>query len=270
MSRGDIAIMGCGWLGLPLAKSLIREGYGVYGTTTAKNKLPVLESVGIAPFRVSVSEEGITGPITSLLEDKEILVINIPPKLRGPNPRDYVKKMEHVCKALKNSKVKKTVFVSSISVYGDGQGMVTDDTPPRPTTESGKQLLASEKLFQAIPNIETTIIRFGGLIGDDRHPITMLSGKKGLDNGNHPVNLIHLDDCIAIIESIIKEHWWGEILNAVFPLHPSKKEYYQQTAHQKGLILPKYDRNSTLPGKIINPNRLVQLKKYVFKTSILR
>ncbi|MBD0779250.1 NAD(P)H-binding protein [Maribacter sp. ANRC-HE7] len=265
----NIAIMGCGWLGFSLAKSLIHQGFTIFGTTTSEDKIPMLQTVGITPYKISISEKGLNGPITTLLEDAETLIINIPPKLRGSNPENYIKKMEHLCGALKKSKVKKVVFVSSTSVYGNDQGVVTDDILPKPTTASGKQLLASEKLFLALPNIETTIIRFGGLIGKDRHPITMLSGKKGLRNGNHPVNLIHLEDCIGIIESILKKQWWGEIFNAAFPLHPTKKDYYQRMANQKGLIYPEYDENSSLSGKIVDSSRLIHVKKYVFKTSIL-
>ncbi|WP_305829279.1 hypothetical protein [Photobacterium leiognathi] len=31
----QVAICGCGWLGLPLAKALYQQGYNVYGTKTA-------------------------------------------------------------------------------------------------------------------------------------------------------------------------------------------------------------------------------------------
>ena len=261
--------MGCGWLGLPLARSLIGEGYEVYGTTTSKDKLPQLQKAGIVPYSISLSEDTIDGPIKEFLEKVTILVINVPPKLRGPNGENYIKKMELVHSAISNSKVRKVLFVSSTSVYGDVQGRVTEETMPRPGTESGRQLLASERLFESTPNIETTIIRFGGLIGKDRHPIYMLSGKERLKNGNHPVNLIHLDDCISIISSVIQKNWWGEIFNAVYPLHPTKKEYYHQVAAKKGLVLPKYAQNSTLSGKEISSRRLIYVKKYDFKASIL-
>ena len=50
----------------------------------------------------------------------------------------------------------------------------------------------------------TTVIRFGGLIGYDRMPGKFLTGKKDLPNGDAPVNLIHRDDCVQIIYQIIK------------------------------------------------------------------
>ena len=261
--------MGCGWLGFPLAKVLIKEGYEVHGTTTTKDKLPALEKKGVNAYLISISEDTINGPIEDFLKKLDVLVINVPPKLRGARSENYIEKMELVSRAISESKIRKIVFVSSTSVYGNIQGKVSEETEPQPTTESGIQLLASEEIFRAMPNLETTIIRFGGLIGEDRHPINMLSGRSGLKNGNHPVNLIHLDDCISILGLVIKNNWWGEIFNAVYPLHPTKKEYYQQVATKKGMILPKYGGNSQFLGKEINSSRLIFVKKYIFKTSIL-
>ena len=261
--------MGCGWLGLPLAKALIKNGYDVHGTTTSKDKLPELEKEGINAYLISLSEEKIAGNISDFLADAEVLIINIPPKLRGGNKENYVKKMQLLLESVKAAKTKKVIFVSSTSVYGNIEGEVTEETIPQPNTESGKQLLASEDLFKNTSELRTTIIRFGGLIGPDRHPINMLSGRKGLKNGNHPVNLIHLDDCISILSLVIKNNWWGEIFNAVYPLHPAKKEYYHQVAAKKGIILPEYGQKSQISGKEIDSSRLLYVKKYIFTTSII-
>ena len=39
----QISILGCGWLGLPLAQQLVHEGYQIHGATTSEKKLIVLE-----------------------------------------------------------------------------------------------------------------------------------------------------------------------------------------------------------------------------------
>jgi len=213
--------MGCGWLGFPLAESFVKNGYGVNGSTTSEEKLKNLEKAGIVPFLISLSEDDIQGNIDDFLEDVEILIINVPPKLRGGNKENYVEKMKLLHGAISHSAVQKVIFVSSTSVYGDLEGEVTEETEPRPATESGRQLLASENIFREDAGLQTSIIRFGGLIGSDRHPINMLSGKKGLSNGNHPINLIHLNDCIRIIQSIIEKNWWNETFNGVFPYLPN-------------------------------------------------
>ena len=42
MQKETITILGCGWLGLPLAQTLVKEGYSVKGSTTTEDKLEVL------------------------------------------------------------------------------------------------------------------------------------------------------------------------------------------------------------------------------------
>ena len=43
----QVSILGCGWLGLPLAKALIGEGYTVKGSTTTPAKLNLLKEEGV-------------------------------------------------------------------------------------------------------------------------------------------------------------------------------------------------------------------------------
>ena len=260
--------MGCGWLGLPLAMAFVEGSYLVRGTTTSEYKLGMLKKEGVTPFLISLSEEKIVGNISDFLVDAEVLVINIPPKLRGGNKENYVKKMQLLLESVKAAKTKKVIFVSSTSVYGDINAEVTEETIPKPSTESGKQLLASENLFKNTPELQTTIIRFGGLIGPDRHPVTMLSGRKGLTNGNAVINLIHVEDCIGIIKAIIQDDWWDELFNGVYPYHPTKQEYYSSEAQKRGLTIPVYSNTSLHPGNKIDSRKLIHVKKYRFNTPI--
>ncbi|WP_297692529.1 SDR family oxidoreductase [uncultured Eudoraea sp.] len=250
--KNTIGIIGCGWLGLPLAKSLIQDGYQVYGSTTNSLKLPILEEAGITPYLIILGPDGITGSITELLDRLDVLIINVPPKLRGNNNENYVLKMKFLHDKIGKSSVKKILFISSTSVYGTAEGEVTEDTVPMPVTESGRQLLEVEKIFQKDKTIQSSIIRFGGLIGPKRHPITMLSGKKELSNGNEPVNLIHLDDCIHLIKVVLENNWWDQIFNGVYPDHPLKRDYYSHMADKNSLPRPQYLTSGyNKSGKII-------------------
>ncbi|WP_422082363.1 SDR family oxidoreductase [Ulvibacterium sp.] len=264
----SIAIMGCGWLGLPLAKSFVDEGHTVHGSTTSEEKLPVLEKEGIRPFLISLSEEGPKGPVLHFLRDVDSIIINVPPKLRGGNRENYIEKIRGLYNAIKASSVRQIVFVSSTSVYGDIDGEVTEDTVPKPVTESGRQLLVTEDIFRNDSELQTTIVRFGGLIGPNRHPVTMLSGRIGLVNGTAPINLIHLDDCINILKTIIGQGWWNEVFNAVYPDHPPKAEYYAAEAEQRGIPAPDYSKDSVQKGKKVQSSKLILVKKYCFNTSI--
>ncbi|MGB5818469.1 MAG: SDR family oxidoreductase [Saonia sp.] len=266
--NSTIGILGCGWLGLPLAQSLLTEGYRVHGSTTSPEKLNLLKTMGIQAFLVSLGPDTVTGDIPAFLSTVDILIINVPPKLRGGNTASFIKKMQRLLDVIKASDIKKIVFVSSTSVYGEIEGELTESTVPLPGTESGKQLLASEGLFANDDQLQTTIIRFGGLIGPTRHPITHLSGKKQLPNGNAYINLIHLEDCIRIITAIVTEGWWNELFNGVYPHHPTKKEYYTLEAQKRELLPPEYLPNDREMGKKIISNRLINVKKFDFTTSI--
>lgn len=261
--------MGCGWLGMPVAQELLQQGYTVHGSTTSHDKLVTLGEMGISPFQISLSENGIEGPIENFLENVRVLIINVPPNLRGANSENYEQKIGHLHEAIKNSEVSKIIFISSTSVYGDLEGDVKETSVPHPETASGKQILATEEKLLYDPDLETAIVRFGGLIGPNRHPISFLAGKKDLSNGNHPINLIHLEDCVHIITTILKEGYWGEIFNGVYPLHPPKKDYYTTEAQKRGLEAPQYTDSKHSLGKKVIPYNLMERKKFIFKKSIV-
>lgn len=275
----NISILGCGWLGLPLAKTLIKKGHSVNGSTTSESKLQILESAGINPFIVTLSEvegalesESVSESIHDFLDNSEILIIDIPPKLRGTNVdssqslrKIFVEKIQNLIPFIEKSTVKKVLFVSSTSVYGDENGNITEETIPNPETESGKQLLLAEALLQKNQNFETTILRFGGLIGEDRHPVKFLAGKENLENPDAPVNLIHQKDCIGVIEEIIHQSKWNEVFNAVAPFHPTREEYYTQKAKEQNLILPKFSAEKSNIKKVISSEKIENTLNYKFK-----
>ena len=63
----QISILGCGWLGLPLAKSLLQNGFSIKGSTTSLEKISLLESEGIATFLVRLEEHQISESIADFL-----------------------------------------------------------------------------------------------------------------------------------------------------------------------------------------------------------
>lgn len=279
----NISILGCGWLGLPLAKTFIEKGHSVNGSTTSESKLQILENAGINPFVVilrdpeasgegTLESESVSESIHAFLDNSEILIIDIPPKLRGSNAdssqssrKIFVEKIKNLLPFIEKSKIKKVLFVSSTSVYRDENGIITEETIPNPETESGKQLLLAEELLQKNQNFETTILRFGGLIGEDRHPVKFLAGKENLENPDAPVNLIHQKDCITVIEEIIHQSKWNEVFNAVVPFHPTREEYYTQKAKEQNLTLPKFSAEKSNIKKVISSEKIENTLNYKFK-----
>ena len=272
----QISILGCGWLGLPLAKSLLEKGFSVNGSTTSVEKIAVLENAGIHPFLVSLSAvevlEETKISIENFLQNSDVLIIDIPPKLRGDSSENFVAKIQNIIPFIEKSLVEKMIFVSSTSVYADDNSIITEETKPNPDTESGKQLLEAEQLLQSNKNFQTTIVRFGGLIGEDRHPIKFLAGRKNIENPEGPINLIHQIDCIGIIEEILKHPETSgqidkssEVFNAVAPFHPTRKEYYTQKAIELDLPLPEFEVSKTSIGKTILSDKVESILNYKFE-----
>lgn len=260
----QISILGCGWLGLPLAKALLKKGFLVKGSTTSMEKIPLIKTAGIEPFIIQLEEEKISESITDFLADSQILIVDIPPKLRGNSNENFVAKIATLIPFIENSTIEKVLFVSSTSVYGEDNGLVTDETPLNPDSEGGRQLAIVEGLLQKNSRFETTILRFGGLIGEDRNPVRFLSGRENIENPDAPINLIHQEDCIGIIEKIIELDSWNKTYNAVAPFHPTRKEYYTQKATDLNLALPKFAASNTMAGKTILSDTLKNSLQYSF------
>lgn len=263
-----ISILGCGWLGESLAYRFLEEGFLLKGSTTTQEKLSLLQSKGISSYKIVLFEDYIEGNIQEFLSNSTILIVNIPPKLRKNNAENFVSKILILIAEIEKSSIQKVLFVSSTSVYNDDQLFVTEETKPLPNSESGKQLLRVEQILIENKNFETTIVRFGGLIGLNRHPIKMLSGKNDIENPDLPINLIHLNDCIEIILKIIKTNQWNEIFNAVYPKHLSKKEYYSQKAIEYNLTLPHFKTININIGKTVSSVKINSLLNYTFKNEV--
>ncbi len=273
--RRKTSILGIGWLGFPLAKKLIKIGYNVKGSTTSESKLENLKTNNIKPFQIELSEKEINGNIEGFLDDSEILIIDIPPKLRRNPKENFVEKMKLLITEIEKSTVKNVLFVSSTSVYADGFPIVEIDenSIPNPDSDSGEQLLQVEKLLLSNNNFQTTILRFGGLIGEDRHPIKFLAGKTNVENPDAPINLIHQEDCIGIIVEMLNRvqhdrEIGNVVFNAVTPQHPARKEYYTQKAIENNLSLPIFDDSKKSVGKLISSKKVEEVLAYKFTAEI--
>jgi len=268
--NNQVSIIGCGWLGFPLAKELVKKGYKVKGTTTSKDKIALLANEQIDAFHLQVSSDSVVGDIEKSLFQSDVLVLNIPPGLRKNPKSNYVGQIKNLIPYIVTSQIKKVLFISSTSVYKDEESFpeITEDTKANPDSESGKQLLKTEELLLNQPHFKTTVLRFAGLIGNGRHPAKQLSGKTNLGNAVAPVNLIHLEDCLEIIQKIIESDVFGEIFNASTEPHPSKKSYYTSVCKSMNLPLPNYNLTKISKGKIIHSNKLKKLLNYQFQIKL--
>ena len=251
-----ISILGCGWLGFPFAKNLLNKGWHVNGSTTSISKADTLRTAGIQPFIIDLNH------IKSLDKTNffasEYLLINIPPRHNFRQPKAYLPLMEKI----ESSPIKKIIFISSTSVYPTTNSIVTEADTDNISPDDNP-LLGIERLFQK-SQMQTTIVRFGGLIGEHRYPGRFFKPGKQIAGGTTPVNLIHLDDCIQLLDAVLEKECWNEVLNGVADTHPSKQDFYHVAAQQADMPTPHFLNDAT-QYKIVSNEKTKKILNLQFK-----
>lgn len=242
-----VSILGCGWLGKPLAISLLEDGFSVKGSTTRKEKLPILESRGIESYLVDITD---LEEFDEFL-NSDILIIAITSK--------DIDAFENLIQQIEISNIQKVVFISSTSVYPATNSVVSEENETLNTP-----LSAIEDLFRNNSFFETTVLRFAGLFGPDRHPGNWFKNGRTIPQPNGFVNMIHQEDCIEIIHKIIDQNCWSTTLNACSNNHPTRKEFYINARKSLDLDAPVFEEGADLKYKIISSKKLQEVLEYQF------
>src|SRR5690606_7502094 len=99
------------------------------------------------------------------------------------------------------------------------------------------------------------ILRLAGLIGPQRMPGRFFAGKTEIANGLAPVNLIHRDDAVRMIQCLIEDEQAAGIYNGCAPSHPAKADFYTLAAAKEKLKPPAFIHEKTA-WKIISGARV--------------
>jgi len=199
-------IVGLGWLGARLSAYLQEKGLRTWGT-----------------HRTDFDFRNDTLPTTLC----DVLFLNTPP-LTDLSPQSY-------CHKVRATAPTRLIFISSTSVFGMNCGAVNEQSSPSPDTASARWLLEVETLLRKDFQEKLTVIRPGGLIGGERHPVKHLAGRVDISGGNEKINLIHREDLVQIIT---KAPYGTPLVHAVAEHHPRKDNYYGAWALKLGLSAP--------------------------------
>ncbi|QDA61763.1 SDR family oxidoreductase [Hymenobacter jejuensis] len=258
-----IAVLGCGWLGLPLAKALVAAGHVVTGSTTRPSHLLKLRDAGITPYLLRLGPEFTQtddDTLRAMLIGADVLVLNVPPRKTASTYPDLLRPVQQ---AIAACGVRHILFVSSTSVYPDEPRVMTEVDAVSTATASS-DLLRAESNFIQQSHWLTTVVRFGGLFGPARPPGRFLAGRQDVPNAQAPVNLIHLDDCVGLLMAIIRQQAWGYTFNACADHHPTRQEFYTAAAAQLHTAPPIFRADDTSSGKTISSALMHKSLKYKF------
>ncbi|MBS9522435.1 NAD(P)H-binding protein [Litoribacter ruber] len=257
-----ISVIGLGWLGLPLARHMEQKGFEVKGSTTSMEKLEKLKGEKLEPFLFNLTPHP-TGQKFGNLFQTDVLIINIPPGTRSKPDTFHPEQAKYLKALAEQHGVKKIIYISSSSIYPSSEGIYEESFGITEHNTGNRALLKAENLLAKDAGYDLTILRCGGLMGGKRVPGKYFSGKENVD-GNIPVNYIHQQDVIGIIDWIITENKWNNIFNAVSPQHPLRKEIYLHNAQNMGFP-PPISFSQNYQQRIISSEKLlVQGFKFQF------
>ena len=270
VEKKRVSILGCGWLGFPLAQRLLAQDISleVKGSTTSSSKLALFETEKIQGYQLDLAPAfiGDHERITSFM-DTDILVIAIPPKLAKTGQDFHVQQIQAVVDALTHSPIKEIIYVSSTSIYPELNRVVTEEDVQLPEQSAAPAMVKAENLLTALrPEKTVSILRLGGLLGYGRIPARYVRGQKDMATGSIPVNYIHRDDAAGIIAEIIKTGMVNETFNIVAPHHPTRAEVYVTGCKQFSWESPTFKTPDRSPDfKIISAAKLGRAYSYEFR-----
>ncbi|WP_158858630.1 NAD(P)H-binding protein [Lunatibacter salilacus] len=247
-----VGILGLGWIGEPLARKLRDSGHSVVGTTTQTQKKQRLQESGISAKLLQFNPLP-EGEETKEIFDVDILYINIPPSRRTNPDSFHPEQITQIRSLAVNAGVSKIIYVSATSVYPDlGQEAYESDELNLSNT-GNPALWQAEQILWENKSYDLTVVRFGGLLGDNRIPGKYFSGKENVA-GHPPANYVYRNDAVRAIEWIISQSLWNATYNVVAPIHPKKIEIYEENAKSLGFPPPKsYESVSLSSWKQISP-----------------
>ena len=250
----SVAIVGLGWLGLPLALHLKELGWCVKGSKQSPDDAQKLHQLGIETYPFSLSDEMKRLPdhIRPLF-NVDALIITLPPSRFSS--QQYCEYLAFLTNQAKKQGVQHVLFTSSTSVFPDISGQFDESSQLSAETEMGKTLIQAEQyLFQSgISHCD--ILRLAGLIGKQRHPVKFLAGKHNL-KGYSPVNLVHLEDCIQAITALLMNPNGLRTYHLCAPIHPTRAEYYTKAAVFYDLSIPQFECSDSDPKRIIMADKI--------------
>ncbi|KGJ87894.1 hypothetical protein [Thalassotalea sp. ND16A] len=248
-----IAIIGAGWLGLPLAKYLKQIGHSVVVTSTTALGVEKLaaQQLHACLFNLPEVEHG------SEVFHCQTLIICIPPGIRY-GKSDYPEKIAAIIKQAEQSTsmVESIMLLSSSAVYNGLQGPVNEDSALNLKAEKVAILHKAEQLISASNIPHKTVLRLAGLVGYDRQPGRFFKNGKAIANPDSVINLIHRDDVVAIIASVLSQQQQNtvgsdQVYNCVAPKHPTRRQFYQKAIAALTQPSAVFSEQCELNGKLI-------------------
>lgn len=259
----SVGVIGCGWLGKALASTLLERGISVLATSSKLENVDKLNQLGIIAQQLTLP----TASKPLIQHDvftQQCIVIAITPQFKQGRT-DYADKIAQLVSAAEQrGKVQHIILLSSTGVYQGLEGNVDEESSLNLTADKVQILNTAE---QSVLNFSQkgNVIRLAGLLGPERHPGKFILANKTRHNSMAPVNLIHQQDAIGLIDSLLQANSPQGIFNGVSDTHVSKQQYYQAAAKSLSLQSPVFSKEySNETTKVVSGEKAKHILNYKF------
>jgi nucleoside-diphosphate-sugar epimerase len=223
-------IIGCGYIGLPLALRLVEEGHQVTGWVRSAASAA---SLADRPLHRIITGSVADGNAWDAAGEDYDLVIHCASSGRG-GEAEYEEVFLKGARVMGERQPRaRKIFVSSASVYGQTQGeIVTEESPAEPLTATSRILRDAERAALASG---ATVARSTGIYGPGRGVLfeKFRRGEAVIEgDGLRWINQIHQRDLVAALAHLIAAvapggaGAPGEIYNATDDTPVTYRDYY--------------------------------------------
>lgn len=227
-SKGAFLIVGCGDVGLRIARRLRRDGASVAGVVRRPEVAERLRGEGVNAHCVDLDAE----PLATLPLAGTVFWCAPPPGKGQVDTR--------VRRYLPQLLGRRVIYGSTTGVYGDcGGRWIDEDEPAEPLHDRGRRRLDAETALREA-GIEPIVLRIPGIYGPGRWPLERLkAGTPVIDLAEAPPsNRIHADDLAAVAIVAAERGVGGRIYHVGDGQPTTMTDYFFRIADHFGIARP--------------------------------
>jgi len=251
-------VVGCGYLGLRVARLWRDAGARVLALTRSPERAATLAAEGLEPVLGDVTTSDGLPSLPAI--DAIFWGVGFD-RTAGATYRDvHVAGLGRVLDAVPGRP--RVVFSSSTGVWGTDDGAVVDETTPaHPVREAGRVLLEAESLLHIRTGDRGTVLRFAGLYGPGRLPRLddLKAGRPIAADPDSWLNLIHADDAARIVVAVAAAPHAKPLYVVSDGVPVRRRAWYEHLAARSGSPPPTFDTTAERTrgaDKRVNPSLL--------------
>ena len=233
----SVLIAGCGFVGLPLARSFAASGWQTFAVTASESTAANLRR---ELFRVDAADIADKENLQRLPPQTFDVVVHCASSGRGGASAYEAVYLSGTQNLLEYLHPELLIFTSSTSVYSQADASWVDErSVAEPTRETGKILRKAEDLVLASGG---SVARLAGLYGPGRCvPLQKLAKGEAVieGEGERVMNLVHQVDAVSALQILAETDTRG-VFNVVDNEPVSQRDWYVWVCEQSKKPLPPY------------------------------